>query len=87
MAENIKKITCFINLTTTQDPTIDYEYKEGVVYWNGRNTFVNLLAAMIIIANSLLIYIILKSSILRKQVRFFTSFSNSIDCPLSRDSI
>ena len=37
-------------------------------YWNWRNIFVDLLAVMIVGANSLLIYIILKSAILRKQV-------------------
>ena len=65
---NTTEIKCFINFTETENPAIEYKYVKGVDYWTGRNTFVNLLAAMIIITNSLLIYIILKSSILRKQV-------------------
>ena len=59
---------CFINFTKTENSTVEYEYKEGVVYWNGRTIFVNLLAALIILMNFLLIFIISKSSILRKQV-------------------
>lgn len=72
MATNVTNVKCKINFSTPENSQIVYLYKEGHpwnVYWNGRNTFVNLLAAMIIIANMLLIYIILKSSILRKQVR------------------
>ena len=55
---------CYIENSSPEYIYVDVEY------WNGRNTFVNLLAAMIVIINSLLIYIILKSSILRKQVNF-----------------
>ena len=56
---------CFINFTKIENSTVEYEYE---IYWDGRNTFVNLLAALIILMNFLLIFIILKSSILRKQV-------------------
>ena len=65
---NTTAIKCYINFTKTENSTVEYEYVEGVVYWNGRTIFVNLLAALIILMNFLLIFIILKSSILRKQV-------------------
>ena len=68
-SKNNTPIKCFIDFEKIENATIEYEYVEEV-YWTGRNTFVNLLAAMIIIINSLLIYIILKSSILRQQVPF-----------------
>ena len=83
---NTTEIECFINLTKTENPTVEYQYVEGVVYWNGRNTFVNLLAALIILINSLLIYIILKSSILRKQVNSHKFFHCHWGVHFLRDS-
>ena len=45
---------------------------EQLSYWNWRNTFVDILAVLIVFFNSVLIYVILNSQTLRKQVHWYS---------------
>ena len=46
---------------------------EQLSYWNWRNTFVDILAVLIVFFNSVLIYVILNSQTLRKQVHWYSA--------------
>ena len=56
------------NQTSLNSTCVEVNVKSLPSYWGPRNIFVNVLAAVIIIFNILLIYIILGSKTLRNQV-------------------